>query len=252
MNTRCRKKLAVFDFDHTVIDDNSDTAIVKLIDHKKIPKEIKMLHRSDGWTAFMQGIFEILHENDINEESIRDLIISLPPIEGMVELIYEMTEKLNFDVIVISDSNSYFIDLWLEAHNLKERVLKVFTNPAHFEDGLLKIHMYHLQDSCKLSTKNLCKGQIMEDFIEDQKQKGVTYDTVVYCGDGYNDFCPILRLNSKDVACVRDKYKCAEIVLKAKDGRYTDVHGIPRTVYANVCVWSSGFEITEYMRQHML
>lgn len=242
------RNLAVFDFDHTIINDNSDTAIMKLVDNK-IPREVKMLHRSDGWTAFMQGVFKTLHENDIQEDAINNLIKNLPAVQGMPELIREMNENLNFDVIIISDSNHHFIDLWLEENNLKDHILRVFSNPAGFEDGLLKIRMYHLQDYCKLSTKNLCKGQIMEDFIAEQGQNNTIYKTIVYVGDGVNDFCPILRLKHNDVACVRDKYKCVDLVKRSKEGRYVDEDGVSKIVKSNVCIWQNGHEIIEFIKQ---
>lgn len=243
------KSLAVFDFDHTIIDGNSDVEITKLLNKKPIPKEVKELHKSDGWTVFMQAIFELLHRQGINEESIKMLISSLPAVPGMPELIKVLTQNFNTDVIIISDSNSYFINCWIEANDLKSNIFKVFTNPAHFEKDLLKIKMYHLQDYCKLSTKNLCKGQIMEDFIEEQAKQGCLYDQVLYFGDGTNDFCPILRLKKIDLACVRKNFKCADLVKKAVDGLYKDDDDKSRIVVANVFFWTNGFEIIQYIQQ---
>ncbi|KAJ8917477.1 hypothetical protein NQ315_005524 [Exocentrus adspersus] len=242
------RNLAVFDFDHTVINDNSDTAVLKLI-NKEVPEEVKQLHKSDGWTAFMQGVFNTLHENNIKEESINNLIRQLPAVEGMPELIKQMNDDLNYDVIIISDSNSHFIDLWLDQNNLKKYISRVFSNPACFENGLLKIRMYHLQNCCKLSTKNLCKGKIMEDFITEQNSLGVVYKRVVYCGDGINDFCPILRLSKNDLACVRHKYKCVDVVLRSKEGRYIDEDGETRIVTSDVYIWKNGYDILEYVKQ---
>lgn len=239
------KKLAVFDFDHTIIHDNSDIVVMNLIDNSKIPREVKQLHRRDGWTAFMQGVFETLYRYGIDEETINDVVTKLPAVPGMIELIKEMNEKLDFDVIVISDSNSYFINNWLSANDLDQNVKKVFTNPAHFEKGLLKIEMYHFQEICKLSTKNLCKGQIMQDFVVQQKNMNEVYDRVIYCGDGLNDICPILRLTERDLACVRDGFKCSNIIQKAKDGWYVDAEGIPRKINSDICFWKSGFDILD-------
>nr|XP_023029762.1 pyridoxal phosphate phosphatase PHOSPHO2-like isoform X1 [Leptinotarsa decemlineata] len=244
------KNLAVFDFDHTIIHENSDVAVMNLIDPKKIPKEIKLLHRSDGWTAFMQGVFETLHKHKIKEENIRKLVETLQEVKGMRELIKELHENLNYDVIIISDSNSYFINTWLDANDMKKYITGVFTNPAHFENDLLKISMYHLQESCKLSTRNLCKGQIMEEFLKEQQERGLPYERVLYCGDGLNDFCPILRLGEGDLACVRAEYKCAEIVAKAKDGSYKDEEGKSRDVKSDVFVWNDGYEIINYIKQN--
>ncbi|KAL3283603.1 hypothetical protein HHI36_006741 [Cryptolaemus montrouzieri] len=241
------KGLAVFDFDHTIIEDNTDTAVAALIPGE-IPPKLKELHRKDGWTAFMQGVFDILHANNITKETITDVITKLKPINGMTTLIKELATNLNHDVIIISDSNSYFIESWLKNCNLKEYVLKVFTNPGDFVDGALKIQMYHLQDSCDLSTKNLCKGQILEDFIKSQKGKDIEYDRVIYSGDGSNDFCPILRLNPCDCAFVRDNYKCLDLVRKSENQEIKDKHGNPLIVKAKVYVWKNGYDILEDLK----
>ena len=46
------------------------------------------------------------------------------------------------------------------------------------------------QETCTLSTKNLCKGQIMEDYVQ---SCGKRFSFICYVGDGGNDFCPSLR-----------------------------------------------------------
>ncbi|XP_060518679.1 probable phosphatase phospho2 [Cylas formicarius] len=247
---RTMKNLAVFDFDYTIIDDNSDTAVAKLVAPEKITKEIRQLHKHEGWTSFMQGVFSVLHENKVTEYDISDLIRHIPAVDGMKGLITELYDNFNFDIIIISDSNTYFIKEWLEESKLDTKVLKVFSNPAVFKDnGLLKIEMYHVQDCCKLSTRNLCKGKIMEDFIKSQMEKNVNYNRVFYVGDGYNDLCPILRLKDDDVACVRDKYKCSDLVQKSKCGTLIE-SGIKCDVKAQVCVWTTGKQILQFIKEN--
>ncbi|XP_072378701.1 probable phosphatase phospho2 isoform X6 [Diabrotica undecimpunctata] len=243
------KKLAVFDFDHTIINDNSDVVAVGMLNPKSIPNDIKKLHRSDGWTAYMQGIFNLLHQTGIRENRIRKTMEALTEVQGMCRLIKDLSENLNYDVIVVSDSNSYFIESWLAVNKLQDNVLKVFTNPAKFnKDGLLVISMYHLQDTCKLSTKNMCKGQIVQDFITEMKKEGTNYEKVVYCGDGMNDFCPILRLNETDLACVRKGFKCEDIIRKSKEGTYKDASGITRVVNCEVFYWNNGDDILSFIK----
>lgn len=244
------KDLAVFDFDHTVIDDNSDTAIMKLVDKSKFSSEIMHLHKKEGWTSFMQAVFQVLHENEITQSEMSQLIRNIPEVPGFKELIMRLHDNMDYDVIIISDSNTFFIGEWLEEHNLNSKVLKVFSNPAKFNDnGLLTINMYHLQESCKLSTKNLCKGMIMEDFIKQQSKRGIIYKKVAYVGDGYNDICPILRLNTSGTACCRVNYKCAKLVRALKEGA-EDLPDIDKgtKVKASLCFWENGYDILNFLK----
>lgn len=241
------KKLAVLDFDHTVVEGNTDVVVANLLD-TSITDTVKYLYKTDGWTSYMQAIFTLLHTHKITQAEITKTINNIPCVQGFPDLIKELKDKLNYDIVIISDSNSYFIDCWLQANSLKNYVLRTFTNPARFVDEMLKIDMYHLQDYCTLSTKNLCKGQIMMDFQEEQRANGVLYERIVYIGDGKNDFCPLLRLKAGDVACVRKDFKCAELVALAQNGDYRDESGLPYEIKADVVVWRDGLDILNVLR----
>ena len=45
---------------------------------------------------------------------------------------------------------------------------------------------------------NLCKGIALNAFIEDQ-----SFDQIIYCGDGRNDYCPATHLGSNDLLFMR-------------------------------------------------
>ena len=137
---------------------------------------------------------------------------------SMDKLLRKSVEELSATIIIISDSNSQFISHILKVKNLDHLVDKVFTNPASWsQDGLLSIQPYHHQESCKLSTKNLCKHSIMEDYI---KNCGRSFSFVCYTGDGKNDFCPSLRLSENDLVCVREGYSLQKYIPQMeKEGR---------------------------------
>ncbi|KAI4460247.1 phosphatase orphan 1 2 [Holotrichia oblita] len=242
------KRLAVFDFDHTIIDDNSDTVVRDLLSPDKIPPSLKQLHRKDGWTSYMQGVFQLLYEHGFRKNDIQTAIDNIKPVYGMTELITSLKLELNYDIIIISDSNTYFIDTWLNKYNLTKNIDKVFTNPANFVNDILNIQMYHLQTECKMSTKNLCKGRIMEEYIDAQKKDGVTYERVIYIGDGMNDLCPILRLQEGDLACVRVNYKCAELINLLELGQPIDSSGKCYKIKSEVFTWKNGCDILSYVR----
>merc|ERR1712080_417342 len=95
-----------------------------------------------------------------------DLTAGLEFTPNMKVLLEHAVSRLGATIIIISDSNSVFISHILSVQGLTSLVDTVFTNPARWtESGLLEISPYHHQETCTLSTKTLCKGQILEEYI---------------------------------------------------------------------------------------
>lgn len=192
------KLLGVFDFDYTVIDENSDFVVRDLLHREVINDRLKEFKNSRGWTAFMDEVFQLLYETGFTTEQIKQSIINISAVPDFVKLFRDLRD-INSEIVIISDSNTYFIEEWLKDKNLREVVRAIYSNPGYISSGRLHIKQYHEQDWCQLSTKNLCKGHILRSHIENEEANGVTYRRVFYVGDGYNDLCPSLRLKEKDV-----------------------------------------------------
>lgn len=232
--------LIAFDFDHTVCEDNSDMVARKLVSEEKIPEHVRNLYQSNGWLKYMNRIFEILHDNSIDEKRIKNAIAAIPAVKGMEMLLTTLHAK-GHEIIIISDSNSLFIDWWLKSRKLDHIVSRVFTNPARFDDdGRLKVDMYHMQRSCELSSINLCKGKILMDFISERRTQNVYYDRIVYIGDGKNDLCPIMRLSQTDLACPRKDYMLIKCLAK-----------LPRDMYpaATIVTWKDGTDLLKELEE---
>jgi pyridoxal phosphate phosphatase PHOSPHO2 len=227
--------LVAFDFDSTIINGNSDLIVQKLISSDKITEDVKM-HRKDGWTVYMQEIFCLLHKNGVTPQQIQDTIAHIPAIPGMDTLI-RYFYKNNADIIIISDANSVFIKDWLSYSSLTHIVKRVFTNHAGYdEDGCLKIAMYHTNDSCQLCTKNMCKGYVLDSFLEERASLGEKYLHIMYIGDGRNDLCPSLRLSEKDVVFPRKGFQLDGLIRDMQN--HKDMH-----VKATVHTWATGYDI---------
>ena len=232
------KMLVAFDFDHTIIDDNSDLYVRKLAPNGKIPDHIKALYSDDGWTDYMGSIFQYLHENGTTPEDILQCMTEIKFTEGMKDLLRYLNRD-NFHVIIISDSNSVFISHIMQKAGLNGVIDETYTNPAQFSDsGCLKLDYYHLQDWCSLSTKNLCKGHILEDHIRRQASQGVHYKTVAYVGDGSNDLCPGLKLRAEDLLFPRIGFSLCK-----------KLKGHSRELKAQVLPWKTGGEILDVLKQ---
>ena len=227
------KCLIAFDFDHTIIDDNSDIHVQVLAPGKQLPADIKELYSSNGWTEYMGAIFSHLHKAGIKQKDIEDCMKQIPLVDRMHEL-FQFLYDNRFDIIIISDSNSYFIDVILKHVDL--HVDRVFTNHAEFNSaGCLTIEYYHSQDWCTLSSRNLCKGHILEEYISQRATDGHIYNFVAFVGDGSNDLCPSLRLRKQDAVFVRKGYRLERMISQPSEGH--------ANIAANVTIWESGEDI---------
>lgn len=196
------KVLLVFDFDNTIIDDNSDTWIIQCAPDKKLPIELQDSYQKGLWTEFMGRVFKYLRDEGVKEEELKRAVTSLPFTSGMIELLsFLRMNKDRFDCIIISDSNSIFIDWVLEAAAFHDVFDTVFTNPASFDStGRLTVRNCHTH-ACTRCPKNLCKNTVLGEFIDKQLQKGVRYTRIVYIGDGGNDVCPVTFLKKMMLPC---------------------------------------------------
>ena len=229
----CHKTLVAFDFDNTLITENSDLYVRKLAPNGEIPDEITQLYSIHGWTKYMGAIFELLHRNSVTAADIQQCMEEIELVEGMPELLAYLV-KNNSDTIIISDANSVFIEMIMNAAGLANTVSKVYTNPAEFDSrGCLTVRYYHSQDWCDLSTVNLCKGHILESHIKEALDKGTVYDMVAYVGDGSNDICPALKLKrASDMVFPRVGHTMLKKLPKYKD-----------SMIAKVVPWETGLDI---------
>lgn len=235
------RRLVAFDFDHTVVNDNTDVVVRDLLDKKFITPEIQQLHKDGLWTVYMQKIFHILHANGFTKAQIKSTIEAMPEVPGLIKLIRQLHASSTSDVIIISDSNSKFIKYWCDFNGITECIKTIFTNPAEFDDdGLLQIQPFHHQEHCTLSSVNLCKGDVLEQFVKQQSdEENVIYEKIFYVGDGSNDFCPILRLGSMDFGLARQGFALQKKLNKSV-GDEDD-----RRIDANTKAWATGDELGE-------
>uniref|UniRef100_A0A2C9JMV3 Pyridoxal phosphate phosphatase PHOSPHO2 n=1 Tax=Biomphalaria glabrata TaxID=6526 RepID=A0A2C9JMV3_BIOGL len=238
--------LLVFDFDHSLIDENSDTYICKLAPGGTLPDEIKELYKEDGWTEYMAEIFKFLHSNGCTKETLISCLSEIPLTEGMKELLSYTKATENCDHIIISDANSVFIEHILKHHDIFNVIDQVFTNPAQFnQDDCLELQPYHFQDWCTLSTKNLCKGHILKTFLTDQTDRGVFYRHIIYVGDGHNDLCPGLVLRPEDIFMPRLGFTLIKLIEKIrKKNKPVKLSELQ----ASIVPWQTGLDILAHIK----
>jgi len=87
-----KRVLVAFDFDHTLIDGNSDMYILRLLPNGgQLPSSIKKLYSANGWIDYQREVFRYLHSNHITKEQLLACVTEIPMVEGMRELLEYLT-----------------------------------------------------------------------------------------------------------------------------------------------------------------
>ena len=190
----------------------------------------------------MDHILLTLHSSGVQSDTLLQHMREIPFDDDMKAACRLMSDHQSVTAIILSDSNTVFIETILSHANLGEVFSRTVTNPAQLlADGRLTVQRYH-QHSCSLCPPNLCKGSVMEEFV---KENG--FRKVVYVGDGGGDLCPSLRLSEQDTLLARTGYTLSR-----------ELQSWPRTVEeattgekcpfcAQLVLWSSGRDVLDFM-----
>lgn len=227
--------LVVFDFDRTIVHEDTDAVVTKLLSEKCSPHVWDK--RLDSWPAHMNEVFGQLHQAEFQPEDILNAIGNMQNVPGIPELIRAFAAH-DWHVVIISDSNSVFVLHWLKMYNLDSKITRLITNRAYFDcDGRLHSKPYSEQNSCTTCPKNLCKSLALAEW-----RRNGDYQQVVYVGDGQNDFCPMKTLGSKDIVFPRRGLTCDKLIQKALESEV----GFAPKFYA----WTDGFQIIDTLFPH--
>eukprot|EP00741_Cyanophora_paradoxa_P022686 tig00021493_g21909.t1 len=134
---------------------------------------------------------------------------------AMLEVLRESHAR-GFELRIISDANTNFIDTICRHYGVAELFSHVYTNPAHLESsgrGPLRVRPYHAPElpphGCPLCPPNLCKGSIVRSILAEG-----SWARIVYLGDGGGDFCPATCLRECDLLLPRESWALHEKIMK--------------------------------------
>jgi len=192
----------------------------------------------------MAAMLVELHKRGKTRKEIEDALRIMPFHPAMARAVRYLKTIRDPDTtfLCLSNSNWVYINTILEHQGLTDIFDEIITNSATWtDDGLLKIRRRidpdGPQHNCTVGcSPNMCKGEELEAFIA---RTGRKFDRVVYIGDGSNDFCPILRMGSSDIAYVR-RYRGLEARIKGESD--------PSRVKVVIKHWAGAWEIEEHFQ----
>ena len=230
--------LICWDFDYTIVNENTDTFFVKQLD-EKLNTMFDTYTANDCWTDFMQELLVRMNKmHGFSAEKILDTFYAIPMFAEIQRVILQNCRK-KIPQFIISDSNSLFIRASLHAHGLSSCFSDdhIFTNPASVDvDGIIRVNKFCQNNphSCRSCPLNMCKKQILQTI----RSKYPNF-LCVYVGDGANDFCPTLQLTLGDFVFARTgKFRLGNL-WKRKLENEMENHGSSPSVY----FWENGKEL---------
>ncbi|KAJ8414339.1 hypothetical protein AAFF_G00052090 [Aldrovandia affinis] len=205
--------LIFFDFDETIVDENSDDAVVQAAPGRQLP----------GW---LKDSYQPGHYN-----------------EHMQRVLTYMAEQGDFEAVLVSDANTYFIEAWLRRVGARQLFQKLFTNPAAFNGSGRLVLLPHHSHDCGRCPENMCKQVIVRDYMaQREKERGRPFQRVFYVGDGANDFCPLLILGPMDTVFPRRNYPIHKLIAEAQEAR-------PTVFKPTVVPWASGEDVVDQLKR---
>ncbi|XP_034049929.1 probable phosphatase phospho1 [Thalassophryne amazonica] len=239
--------LMFFDFDETIINENSDDAVARTLPGQQLPDWLKNCFRKGHYIEHSQRILAYMAEQGVSKDAIQSTVEAIPPSPGIMALFQYLQNHLqDFELVVTSDANMYFIETWLEHAGVRHLFRKIFTNPGSFDaKGQLVLLPFH-SNSCSSCPDNMCKQVILREYLADRQKErgGVPFHRVFYVGDGANDVCPCLALGPNDMVFSRRDYPMHKLLMEMQKSQ-------PTKLKANIFPWTSGLDVKHILKKTM-
>ncbi|XP_061822663.1 probable phosphatase phospho1 isoform X2 [Nerophis lumbriciformis] len=239
-----QRYLVLFDFDETIINENSDDAVLQALPDPQLPDWLKNSYREGHYNEHMQQILAYMSEQGVSPDAIQLAVEKIPPTPGLLNLLqFLQSHQQDFELAVVSDANMYFIETWLKQAGVRHLFRKIFTNPASFDDdGRLVLLPFHAH-SCPHCPDNMCKQVILREYltVRQKERGGASFQRVFYIGDGANDICPSLVLGPRDTAFPRKDFPMHRLLLESQGSK----------LKTNMVPWSRGQDVVDCLKKIM-
>ena len=240
MKEKAKKTLLIFDFDKTILNDDSFGHII-LNTLTKEELQIIYNNRNENWVDGYNYALKQLKSHGITKEKFNEMLNQISLTQGMSDLFnYIKEKKENYDSIILSSNYEYVIKYILNKNNIIDIFLDIITNPsreANQDEKEQFIYVLKKQEhNCKICNPCSCKKNEFKEFCN--KHDMNNYDKVIFICDGFNDFCLAVDLGENDITLMRKNFA---LYKKIKSKNFEN------NLKCKVQAWESGNDIINYL-----
>lgn len=250
--TNNNNNIFFFDYDNTIVNDNSDTFVPEFLQSTEAKSIIKAwldlpaTERTFGWTQLMDNVVYALQvENHYTAKDIAHAAMQVPYFSEMLDVLRYVAQL--GEVHIVSDANELYIRAFMEHHNIP--VTSIQSNKFTWNDTHYRVLPYHTAPhGCATCPANMCKTEIVQRIKLDATTRRTT--RVVYFGDGGNDYCPAHKVltNARDIIFARNDLQDAPHAR----GLIKRIERNPSSVRAQVICWKQGKDLLELVKKYLV
>ena len=196
---KSNKNLLIFDFDETLVDQDSLYEVANMCLSKEEYHKIVELDQTDffdGFNYFFKRIKEIGLTLQDYHKKLEQLELS-PKMKELFEFIRK--NKSKYEMIILSGDIDYSIKYILKYHGFLDLFDDFILNKGQVQgddaERLIYVPRDQFPHNCNLCISSQCKGLELKKYLE--KNNGKKYEKIIFVCDGGNDFCPSKKILRK-------------------------------------------------------
>ncbi|KAK9677160.1 hypothetical protein RND81_11G124500, partial [Saponaria officinalis] len=225
--------VAIFDFNKTIIDVDSDNWVVDELGYTEL---FSKLLPTMPWNTLNDTIMHEMHAKGVTIDDIANILTRIPIHPRVVPAI-KAAHAMGCDMKVVSDANTFFIETVLNHLGIRNYFLEIATHLSYIDDeGRLRIfphrdfvkYPHGCSNPCP---PNMCKGEMIKRILSEEGNK-----RIVYLGDGAGDYCPSLKLRECDHVLPRKNFPVWNLICDK-----------PLLIKAKIHEWSDGVKFEQVL-----
>ena len=209
MSNDKKKILLIFDFDKTIINDDSfGYYAIKMLTKEEKAKLFKA-PRNQNWVIGFNLTLKMIKSHGTTLNEFNKVLEEIPLSKGMEELFtYIGKNKSKYEAVIMSSNYQYVIFHLLKHYNIFDIFSEIICTPSKESNSDEKDQFVYVLNNkphnCPKCNPCNCKSLDFKEFLSSHDMS--KYEKIVFVGDGWNDFCLAKDLSDKDVVFARKHF----------------------------------------------